>query len=294
MHTQVKATSDQTRSELEARITEMTRQLSALDAERAKLKADMRKAADDDLIEDARYQKEIASLKAAADRVPALETAIAGWVAKSALWDQSRASYDTDIKVAADARASLEAQVRELRAERSAAQPIAMAAAAGAGSTAASPSPDQGLRQRFDAFIVRTQKDGYGDIERIEGIGPVYGQKLRGIGIAWVKDLLAEGAAPAGRQEIADQTGIDRRLILKWVNAADLLRLNGVTPDWAELLEAAGVDTVKELRNRNAGNLVGKLEETNAASHLAREVPTLDQVTGWIEQAKKLDPKVTH
>jgi DNA repair exonuclease SbcCD ATPase subunit len=169
---------------------------------------------------------------------------------------------------------------RELERKLTAIPPLAMAAAA-------APSP---------ASDVRTQqpKSPPGDIERIEGIGPVYGQKLRSIGIAWVKELLEQGSAPAGRERIASQTQIDRRLILKWVNAADLLRIEGVNPDHAELLEEAGVDTIRELRNRVPENLYEKLVETNRRRSFARDVPSVVIIRGWIEKAKKLEPLVTH
>jgi predicted flap endonuclease-1-like 5' DNA nuclease len=133
-----------------------------------------------------------------------------------------------------------------------------------------------------------------GDIERIEGIGPANGQKLRAIGIAWVRDLLAEGMVPGGRERIAAKTGIDRRLIIKWVNAADLLRLDGVTLDHAELLERSGVDTVKELRHRVAKNLHHKMVETNEKARCAPEVPPVEVIQGWIDQARALEPKGSH
>lgn len=136
-----------------------------------------------------------------------------------------------------------------------------------------------------------------GDIERIEGIGPAYGQKLRGAGIAWVLDLLDRGADAAGRAQIASATGIKPDFILTWVNAADLLRVDGVTPDWAELLEAPGVDTVKELRNRAPANLLQAMTETNPAGpggRFAASLPKLEEVESWAGQAKAMRPRVTH
>ena len=136
-----------------------------------------------------------------------------------------------------------------------------------------------------------------GDIERIEGIGPAYGQKLRSIGIGWVRELLDQGGDPKGRQRIAAETGIKAELILAWVNAADLLRVDGVTPDWAELLEASGVDTVKELKNRGPVNLLAKLTEANptgARGRIAPTLPELEEVEGWVAQAKAMRPRVSH
>ena len=101
----------------------------------------------------------------------------------------------------------------------------------------------------------------------IEGIGDVYAQKLIAAGINKVSELLEKCAAPKGRKALAEETGISEKLILKWTNHADLFRINGVGPQFAELLEAAGVDTVKEFRHRVAENLQPKLEETNAAKN---------------------------
>ncbi|MCC6536016.1 MAG: DUF4332 domain-containing protein [Bryobacterales bacterium] len=136
-----------------------------------------------------------------------------------------------------------------------------------------------------------------GDIERIEGIGPAYGQKLRAAGIAWVRDLLDRGAGADGRAQIAAATGIKPDLVLTWVNAADLLRVDGVTPNWAELLEATGVDTVKELCNRVPANLLEAMTETNPAGpggRFAATLPTLEEVESWVGQAKAMRPRVTH
>ncbi len=128
----------------------------------------------------------------------------------------------------------------------------------------------------------------------IEGIGEVYARKLKDAGIPTPEALLQKGAAPKGRQEIAEKTGISGKLILEWINHVDLLRVKGVTPDWAELLEASGVDTVPELSQRAAENLLGKLVEVNQAKNLARHLPTLAQVEGWIEQAKQLPRVITY
>ena len=107
----------------------------------------------------------------------------------------------------------------------------------------------------------------------IQGIGPVYAEKLIGIGIETVDQLLEKGADAKGRQAIEEATGIRHDLVLTWVNHADLFRVKGVGPQFSELLEAAGVDTVKELRNRNAANLAAKLAEVNEEKHLCRRTP---------------------
>lgn len=128
----------------------------------------------------------------------------------------------------------------------------------------------------------------------IEGVGEVYAEKLVAAGIVKVEDLLEKCATPKGRKELAEATEISEKLILRWTNHADLFRINGVGPQFSELLEAAGVDTVKEFRHRVAENLQPKLEETNAEKHLVRRVPSLKEVVKMIEQAKALPPVVTY
>ena len=131
-------------------------------------------------------------------------------------------------------------------------------------------------------------------IEDIEGIGPSYGEKLRAAGIINAEKLLERGGSRQGRQEIAQETGIDGARILKWVNLCDLCRIAGVSTQYSELLEAAGVDTVKELKTRLAENLTAKMNEVNAVKKLVRQVPTEAMVGKWIQQAKELPPMVNH
>lgn len=128
----------------------------------------------------------------------------------------------------------------------------------------------------------------------IEGVGDVYAEKLIAAGINTVEQLLEKCAAPAGRKALAEATGISEKLILRWTNHADLFRINGVGPQFAELLEAAGVDTVKELRHRVPANLAAKLEEVNAEKKLVRRVPTEAEVAKMVDQAKELPPMVTY
>lgn len=128
----------------------------------------------------------------------------------------------------------------------------------------------------------------------IEGIGKAYAPKLIKAGIVTVDGLLKKCAAPKGRAALAEQTGISEKLILTWANHADLFRIKGVGPQFAELLEAAGVDTVKEFRHRVADNLVKKMQETNAAKRLVRRVPSVKQVEKMIAQAKELKPVMTY
>ncbi len=131
-------------------------------------------------------------------------------------------------------------------------------------------------------------------ISTIEGIGPVFAEKLAATGIKTTEKLLKDGASRKGRSEIAKASGIDEKKILRWVNMADLFRIKGVGEEYSDLLEAAGVDTVKELRNRNAENLQKKMEEVNAEKKLVRQLPNLEKVQGWVDQAKEMEPMVTY
>ncbi len=128
----------------------------------------------------------------------------------------------------------------------------------------------------------------------IQGVGDVYAQKLTAAGIITVDDILAKGKTPKGRKELEEETGISGKLILTWVNHADLFRVKGIGPQFSELLEAAGVDTVKELKTRRADNLVAKMQEVNEAKHLTKVVPTVAQIQEMIDLAKELEPMVTY
>lgn len=131
-------------------------------------------------------------------------------------------------------------------------------------------------------------------IEQIEGIGEVYAEKLNAVGIATTEDLLAKCAKKAGRDKVAEETGISGKLILKWTNHADLMRINGIAGQFAELLEAAGVDTVKEFRHRVAANLQPKMVEVNEQKNLCNRVPAVSELERMIEQAKELEPLITY
>lgn len=131
-------------------------------------------------------------------------------------------------------------------------------------------------------------------IEDIEGIGPAYGEKLGAAGIKTTGDLLTAGGTAKGRKDLAAKTEITETLILKWTNHADLMRIKGVAGEYAELLEAAGVDTVKELKMRRADNLTAKMAEVNEAKKLVRQVPAESSVSGWIDEAKTMEPAVSY
>jgi predicted flap endonuclease-1-like 5' DNA nuclease len=128
----------------------------------------------------------------------------------------------------------------------------------------------------------------------VEGIGPAYAEKLIKAGVSSTDALLKAGATPKGRKELAEKTGIGDALILKWVNHVDLYRIKGVGSEYSELLEAAGVDTIPELAQRNAANLIQKIVAVNKEKKLVRKLPVESQIANWIEQAKKLPRVLTY
>ena len=128
----------------------------------------------------------------------------------------------------------------------------------------------------------------------IEGVGAVYAEKLTAAGVVTVAQLLDKCAAPEGRQALAEATEISEKVILRWCNHADLMRIKGVGPQFAELLEAAGVDTVKEFAHRNAENLAAKVAEVNAEKNLTNRVPVASELQRMIDQAKELPGVLTY
>lgn len=132
-------------------------------------------------------------------------------------------------------------------------------------------------------------------ISDIEGIGEIQGEKLAAAGIETTEKLLELAGDARGREVLAGATGISAKVILEWVNHADLMRLDGVGSEYADLLEAAGVDSPSELAQRNAANLAATFQEVVAARPgTVRRIPSEETVAGWIEQAKTLDKAVSH
>lgn len=133
-------------------------------------------------------------------------------------------------------------------------------------------------------------------IDKIEGIGAKYKKMLGKVEITNTKHLLEKGAKKKGRQNLAKESGIEEALILKWTNMADLMRVKGVGEEYSELLEVAGVDTIKELRKRKPENLHKAMCEANAAKKkkLVRQLPGLAQVEKWVAHAKELPPMMTY
>lgn len=128
-------------------------------------------------------------------------------------------------------------------------------------------------------------------IEEIEGIGPVTGEKLRNAGINNTDKLLEAAKTPKQRKALAEASGLQETMVLKFANMADLFRISGVGQEFAQLLEVAGVDTVAELAQRNADNLTAKMEQVNEEKKLTRRTPSLKEVEGWVAQSKEL-PRV--
>ena len=131
-------------------------------------------------------------------------------------------------------------------------------------------------------------------LEMVEGIGEGQANKLRAAGVATTEMLLEMGSTKKGRDDLAEKSGISGKLILEWVNHVDLFRIKGVAEEYADLLEASGVDTVPELAQRRADNLHKKLAELNAAKKLVRQLPSEKQVQEWIDQAKELPRKIQY
>lgn len=132
------------------------------------------------------------------------------------------------------------------------------------------------------------------NIQKIEGIGPSYANKLGDYGIRSTTTLLKVAADRQGRKDVASHTGIPESQILEWVNRADLMRVKGIGEEYSDLLEAAGVDTVRELGTRRPDNLHRSLLDMNERRQLVRRVPSLHEVEGWVSKAKTLAPMITY
>lgn len=131
-------------------------------------------------------------------------------------------------------------------------------------------------------------------IAAIESMDHRDATKLRKAGVRTTESLLKSGATRSGRRRLAKETDLAERDILSWANRADMMRIKGIGSEYADLLEAAGVDTIRELRRRNAERLLEAMTETNLRRRVIRRLPTDGMVRGWIEAAKELEPLVTH
>lgn len=126
----------------------------------------------------------------------------------------------------------------------------------------------------------------------IEGISRLDAEKLRIADIRTTDDLLRECATPAGRKLIAEFTGINEKRLLRYTHQADLLRIKGVGGEYADLLEAGGVGTVIELARHDAEHLLETILEVNAEKRMVRQLPGIQKVENWIQQARQLPPMV--
>ena len=133
-----------------------------------------------------------------------------------------------------------------------------------------------------------------GSIDTIDGMKRTEARTLRKTGVRTTEKLLKRAGTRSGRRELASATGLGERTILTWVNRADLMRIKGIGEEYSDLLEAAGVETCKELRNRNAQSLLGKMTQINSKKRLVRRLPTEIMVKGWVAHAKELPPAVSH
>lgn len=132
------------------------------------------------------------------------------------------------------------------------------------------------------------------NIQDIEGIGTTYAEKFQSADVQTTDDLLKKGGTSKGRADLAAATGLTEKQILEWVNRADLYRIKGIGSEYADLLEASGVDTIAELAQRKAENLFEKLKAVNEEKKKVRDLPNAEQVGNWIEQAKSLPRAVEY
>ena len=130
-------------------------------------------------------------------------------------------------------------------------------------------------------------------LEEVAAIGSLNGSKLAQESISSTEDLLRTCGTPADRDRLSERTGISSQTLLKWVRLADLMRIAGVSPQFAQLLEASGVDTVGQLGNRNATTLADKMVEINSHMQVAEDTPLPTIVEGWVAQAKKFNPLIS-
>lgn len=125
-------------------------------------------------------------------------------------------------------------------------------------------------------------------IDAIQGMGHRFATKLRKAGVRTTEALLKRGERRSGRKQLAEATGLTEKQILEWVNRADLMRVKGIGAEYSDLLEAAGVDTVKELRRRNPSTLAQRMAQLNDQEKLVRRLPTRKMVASWVGHAAAL------
>lgn len=131
-----------------------------------------------------------------------------------------------------------------------------------------------------------------GRIDEVAGLGVRQATRLRKAGVKTSKGLIEEASTRAGRSALSKKTGIPPRDLKSWVHHADLLRVQGVGGEYAELLVAAGVETIRDLRRRNPTALVAKVISMNGSKKVVKRLPTEAMVTGWIESATLIEPSI--
>lgn len=131
-------------------------------------------------------------------------------------------------------------------------------------------------------------------ISDISEIEPEVANRLKAARIRTTTRLLDLAKGPKERKRLAEKIGIDEKRILSWANTADRMRIKGVGADYAGLLQAAGVDTVKELKYRNPTKLARAMADANSKRKLARVLPSDRAIERWIDQAKWLQLKITY
>ena len=144
-------------------------------------------------------------------------------------------------------------------------------------------------------FNVRKRKSQMSldqNVEKIEGIGHVYGNKLRKLGINSINDLLIAGSTRKGRYDLIKRIGVSKSILIRWLNRADFFRINGIGKQYSSLLESSGVNSVMDLSIRDPRRLYEKMKQMNWEKSLVKRTPPYNKVKDWIEIAKNLQPMI--
>ena len=135
---------------------------------------------------------------------------------------------------------------------------------------------------------------GMATIDAIAGLDPKSATRFRKSRVRTTEALLKRAATRRDRKALAAATRLDEKQILVWLNRADLMRVKGIGSEYSDLLESAGVDTIKELRRRNPASLTKKMTQINEAQQLVQRLPTEGMVEGWIAHASQLEPIISY
>jgi uncharacterized membrane protein len=160
--------------------------------------------------------------------------------------------------------------------------------------TAAAVVQQEAMSAVDEAVSEEAGKDAAAHVAAVSSLSTEDAEKLRAEGIDKASKLLAQGATPAGRKELAEATGLSEAAILEAVKQLDLMRVKGVGVKNSALLLAAGVETVPDLARRNGANLTQKLADVNASAKICEELPTEEMVAGWVAQAQALGRIITY